>query len=283
MVRIGNRLGKVAAALWFVLVVVGGNGGCATIPTGGAQEKVIWKAGDQYVKIEKQDRPTGVTEAANSHPADVSVDRLRSMLASIELRFPDKDKAVPLFYDDELKILSENIRAGLAAAGSDEDVTFAVIGHYPVLMGFLKERAVTTGRLFCQGGELNIVFGDVHRLVRENEDRRLHPFLPGSRTVAASGEWTLATSAGGESFVLKRSDWVTFPLAAPPAPAARNDAGSIGGGGKTSPAVVPPGKPATTGKKSVEERLMLLNDLRSKKLITDEEYRAKRREILDEL
>ena len=44
-------------------------------------------------------------------------------------------------------------------------------------------------------------------------------------------------------------------------------------------------KPAEPGKqgRTVEERLMLLNDLKNKKLITDEEYRAKRQEILNEL
>ena len=42
------------------------------------------------------------------------------MLASIEVGSTDKDKAVPLFYDEELYILSDKLHAGLAAAGPDE-------------------------------------------------------------------------------------------------------------------------------------------------------------------
>jgi hypothetical protein len=35
--------------------------------------------------------------------------------------------------------------------------------------------------------------------------------------------------------------------------------------------------------RSLEERLILLNDLKQKGLVTDEEYRAKRLRILDEI
>jgi hypothetical protein len=36
-------------------------------------------------------------------------------------------------------------------------------------------------------------------------------------------------------------------------------------------------------KKSYDERLIILNDLRNKRLITEQEYRDKRQQILDEL
>jgi hypothetical protein len=38
-----------------------------------------------------------------------------------------------------------------------------------------------------------------------------------------------------------------------------------------------------TGKPSVEERLVKLDELRSKRLITEEEYQSRRKQILDEL
>ena len=209
------------------------------------------------------------------------------MLESIEIRFPGETKAVQLFNDDELKILSENIPAALASAGADEDVTFAIIGHYVALMGFLKERMVTTGRVFCRDGQLNIIFGEVHRSVKENEDRRLLPFLPGSRGVAARQELTLAAKPGMENFTMKRPDWVIFPIAGPAVPVAvpapPQGSGSTGTEKKAVVPAEPREKPATVGKKSVEERLMMLNDLRNKKLITEDEYRAKRLEILNDL
>jgi hypothetical protein len=281
-----NRAGWIIAML---LAMLGGVAGCATTGTGRGDVRVrtIWEAGDQYVAIQKQDRQAGGAVTANAHPADVSADRLRSMLESVEVRLPGEGKGVRLFNDDELPTLTEHFHEGLASAGPDEDVTFAVIGHYPVLMGVLKERMVTTGRLYCQDGRLNIIFGDVHRYMKENEDRRLHPLLPGSRSSAASGEWTLATKPGGEPFTVKRPDWIEFPLAGPvvpaTAPAAPHDAGVTGAGSKAAAPASPGEKPGKAGTATIEERLRTLNDLHDKKLITDEEYRAKRREILNEL
>lgn len=261
--------------------------GCATTGTVEARGKTIWQHGDQYVKIEKQDYPAGDKVTANTHPADIPADRLRTMLESIEVRFTGKGKNVQLLDDDEITILSENIHTGFASARSDEDVTFAVIGHYVALMGFLKERMVTTGRVFCRDGQLNIIFGEVHRSVKENEDRRLYPFLPGSRGAAASREWTLAAKPGMEDFTMKRPDWVIFPVAGPAVPVAEpavpQGSGSTGTVKKAVIPAEPREKPALVGKKSVEERLMMLNELRNKKLITEEEYRAKRLEILNDL
>ncbi len=284
MVRTGGRFSGVA--VWLVmafLTMAGGISGCATTGTGKAPEKVLWQIRDQFVKIEQQDRPAGATATPNDHPADVSADRVRDMLEGVELRLPGEEKGTPLFNDDELKILGEHISAGLAQAGPGQDVTFAIIGHYPALMGLLKGRMVTTGRVFCRAGELNIIFGDVHRLLRENEDRRLQPFLPGSRGETKNQELRFAIKAGGEPFDVKRPDWVAFSLAAPvaPAPAAPPASGGTATEEKAPAAAV--GKPAAGVRRSAEERLMILNDLHNKKLITDEEYRAKRQEILNEL
>lgn len=282
----GNRIGSWGAKLlaMVLLVTAGGITGCAATRTGEIRERTIWQARDQYVKIEKQDRPAGAAAAANAHPADIPANRLHSMLASIEVIPQGESKGGRLFNEDEAGILSENIHAGLAQAGPDEDITFAIIGHYPALMGLLKERMVTTGRIFCRDGELDIIFGDVHRPVRENEDRRLSPLLPGSRGAAPPREWRLAAKPGAETFEQKRPDWITFSLAAPPAPTVAPSVPE--GAGPASPASSPavsPEKPATADKKGAEERLMILNNLRSKKLITEDEYRAKRLEIINEL
>ena len=281
------RAGGTGLFMMALLVAAGVVAGCATTSTGDARGKTIWQHRDQYVRVEKQDSPAGVTVPANIHPADISAGRLLSMLESIEVRFPGEGKAVQLFNDDELKVLSENISAALASAGSDEDVSFAVIGHYVALMGFLKERMVTTGRVFCRDGQLNIIFGEVHRPVKENEDRRLYPLLPGSRGADTRREWTLAAQPGMEDFTMKRPDWVIFPVAGPAvpvaAPATPQGSGSTGTGKKAVIPAEPREKPAMVGKKSVEERLMMLNDLRNKKLVTEEEYRAKRLEILNDL
>src|SRR6266702_4305016 len=121
MTRTGNRFRELSA-WWFMVLVLattGGITGCATARTGEVRERTIWQSRDQYVKIERQDHPAGVTVTANLHPADVPADRLRGMLESIEVRPQGDNKGARLFNEDELTILSENIHAGLAQAGPD--------------------------------------------------------------------------------------------------------------------------------------------------------------------
>jgi hypothetical protein len=298
-------------------MLVGGVAGCSYIPfmhsdkaeqNEGKVIRTLWKSGEQYVAIEKQDRQPGGTMKPNEHLNEISVDRLHGALASMDLRLPDRDKSIALFNEEELRLLSEYIAEGLALAGPDEDVTFVIIGHYVEALGFLKKRMVTGGRVFCQDGQINIIFGDVHRVLTETmgvpEDRRLNPFMVGTRN-GSVGEHkgTLLPKPGSEIFAKLREEWVLFPIKAPenqttpldsgaPVPGAREAAPTPSQDSGVSapvtrevatPAAPYAGKAAPAVKKSVEERLMILNELRNKKLISEEEYRAKRLDILNDL
>jgi len=288
-----KTLPKSACVVWLIIVLsvaVGGLAGCASTRTGtgeGNAVRTLWSAHEQYVAVEQQDRSGGAAAPANAQPADVSVGRIREILASIAVRTQGNNQAIPLFNDDELATLGEQIHTGLASAGPDEDVTFAIIGHHAAFMGLLKRRMITLGRVFCQGGELNIIFGDVLRDVNDKEDRRLHPFLQGTRNGGGPREVVLTVRPEKEKFIMKRPDWVVFPIAGPVSTEGSPTAPEkMEKGGKPDTVVQPatPGKePAVSGRKGIEERLMMLNDLKERRLITDEEYRAKRREILDEL
>lgn len=248
--------------------------GCATGTV--ATDRAIWQLRDQYVKVEKKDAEADGAARVNSHPATVTAERLRAILDDLLIRSPgEKDSG--LFNDDELDVLSEQIHAGLLSAAADEDVTFAIVGQYRSLMG-LKQRMVTTGRIFANDGQLNIIFGNLHRPLKENEDRRLLPFLAGKRTRTAASEWTLAARPGGEQFIRKRSDWVLFSLDGPTAPSAAPATPQA----ERAPATMEK-KAVSRGKAGIGERLAILNDLHDKKLISDEEYRLKRLEILNEL
>jgi hypothetical protein len=340
--------------LIMALLLVGGVTGCASvtkyIPFIGkkkAQERVvknIWTSGEQFVAIEKQDRQQGVAVKPNQHITEISVERVRIMLESMELRITGNDKAMPLFNEDEIRILSEYIPVGLALSGPDEDVTFAVIGHYVEALGVLKKREVTTGRVFYQDGRINIIFGDVHRELKETmgkpEDRRVFPFLPGSRAGSVGVlEGVILPKPGGEVFAKNRQDWVAFQLnsgggdalaqteqepeeekpvvrrntgtlspaadlespapkyAAPQAPPAEQKYTPPAAAPRYTPATVAPrytGSAVRDGRapaqaaqpaarKSIEERLVILNNLRNKRLITEDEYREKRADILNEL
>lgn len=306
---------RVVCCFMTALMLAGGVAGCAYIPfihsDKGEQkeEKVVrtlWKGGEQYVAIEKQDRQQGVAVKANEHVTEISVDRLRSAFGSMDFRLPNRDRSIALFNEDELRILSEYIAEGLALAGPDEDVTFVIIGNYVEALGFLKKRMVTGGRVFFQDGQINIIFGDVHRQFVETmgrpEDRRLKPFIIGSRSASVGErEGMLLPKQGGEIFAKMREDWVLFPIKAPetspppqetatPAPGTKEAAPApgqdIGAPAQAIRTSAPAGygeKPAPAVKKSVEERLMILNELRNKKLINEEEYRVKRLDILNDL
>jgi hypothetical protein len=296
------------------LMIAGGLVGCSHLPFTGSDKaqnkfvKTLWTSGEQYVAIEKQDRQPGVEVKPNERISQISVDRLRNALASMDLRLPDREKSIALFNEEELSILSEYIAEGLALAGPDEDVTFAVIGHYVESLGILKKRMVTAGRVFCQDGQINIIFGDVHRVLTETmgvpEDRRLHPFMVGSRGGSVGQQdGILLPKTNGEIFAKMREFWVMFPINGPEntyyAPGSQesgvatpNTQGTV-----STPSQVGPRGPDTgmsppavnrqivapAAKKTVEERLMILDELHKKKLITDEEYRAKRLEILNDL
>jgi hypothetical protein len=338
-------------ALFMVAV---GVTGCSYLPfihSEKPENKVVrnlWSSGEQFVQIERQDRQTGIPVRPNDHISEISVDRLHAALASIAILPNGKGNVVPLFNEDELKTLGEYIPVGLALSGPDDDVTFAVIGHYVEALGFLKKREVTTGRVFYQDGQINIIFGDIHRELKETmgvpEDRRLNPFQPGSRARSVGKlEGVLVPKEGGEIFAGIRNDWIAFPLKAPEttgaamapqettvtapapqetgeaAPASMPNPGTLSPGAQTGasgaqqntatpnrgaqPAAqaamkraVPSGtgaqavtpiatheRTAPSAKKSTEERLLILNDLRSKKLISEEEYWRKRGDILNDL
>jgi hypothetical protein len=305
--------------------------------------KKLWSSGEQFVAIEKQDRQQGVAVRPNQHITEISVERVRTMLESMELRSTGKDKNLPLFNEDEIKILSEYIPVGLALSGPDEDVTFAVIGLYIEAFGGLRKREVSTGRVFYQDGRINIIFGDIHRELKETmgvkEDRRLNPFLPGSRAGSVGyQDGTVLPKQGGEIFAKNRQDWVAFQMTSPEgqaiaqaeqesveeSPAVRSNSGTLSpatnelasGAPKYTSPQAPPAEqkytppaatprytaaPRYTGsavrdsraysqgtsqpvvKKGIEDRLVILNNLRSKRLITEDEYREKRMEILSEL
>ena len=78
---------------------------------------------------------------------------------------------------------------------------------------------------------------------------------------------------------------MTLALAEPaqPAVSAEESTSSQAPVLKTPPAPTPPPAGSRPAPKSMEERLLILKGLHDKGLITEEEYRAKRQEILKEL
>ncbi len=283
-------------------------------------DRTIWHSREQNIRIVKQDVIKGGAYTPNDQPVILESSQIRRALASLEVR-PDKgEKPIPVFTEPELETLGSKLSEGLSLAGPDEDVTFVIVGLRKSLYGLAKQRKVTTGRVFYREGKLNIIFGKMIDDIRDEKvhdyradnDFRLNPLVPGSRDKPVSHVWVLEEEpdmqfyAGGD---MLRSDWVVLDLASmtgheaigiKPAKPSRTatEAPTVPQRVRVpeetrpvqapvEPAPIVPPSPAApqTGRasKTIEERLLILNDLKNKKLITEEEYKAKRANILNDL
>jgi len=240
----------------------------------------LWQSRDQFVALERQDSPPGNIVVANDHPVEIAPDRLTAILASIEFNSVDSKKPEQLITSQSLEVLVPQLVQGFRQAAPGEDVTFAVIGLHKSLFGFAKSPKVTTGRAFYSGGRLNIIFGLARSDFNERADRRLYPFLPGSRQKANEVEWTILPQPGHNGFSLVRKDWVAFsddwnaPIEQKPV-----------AGQNIPPVPATPVQPVKqhNDTRKPADRLTTLNELKDKGLISDEEYRSKRMEILNGL
>jgi putative oligomerization/nucleic acid binding protein len=273
-------VGLIGSLLLSGLVLAGGTTATA------ADRRVVWQKLDQFVAIEKQDGSVTTPTTPNDHPAQLTAEMIRATLGPLRVTFRESAEPQPLFTDGELEILGETVRQGLSQVSPDEDVTFALIGLHPALFGMFKQPMVTAGRLFVSKGKLNLILGMVHDPVNERDDRRLKPFTPGSRAMTSGNTFRVMTKSGEMAGTGSgRQDWLTLSPAASPSPDTRTEEGSA----RPAPAVSPPAAPpapspaARPAEKGVEERLLLLKGLYDKGLITEEEYRAKKMEILREL
>ncbi|MDO9068259.1 MAG: SHOCT domain-containing protein [Deltaproteobacteria bacterium] len=253
----------------------------------------LWQSRDQFVALERQDSLPSGSATLNDHPVEIFPDRLTAILASIELQSPDSKAPERLFTLQSLEVLVPEMVQGFKKAALGEDLTFAVIGLHKSLFGLAKSPKVTTGRAFYKEGRLNIIIGFAQKDFNEREDRRLSPFTPGNRQKALDVEWTLLPQPGQNGFALVRKDWVTFsdewraavaqaPVVekvAPPsqsAPVAEQNAPAV----QAAPAQQ---VKQTDDTRKPAERLTTLNELKEKGLISEEEYRSKRLEILNRL
>lgn len=255
-------------------------------------DKTVWSSREQFVTIIPQDDTSSAT-SPNEHPVDLTPDQVRNALSAMVLAPNSNQKQLPVFNEPEIDMLSQYIPEALHQAGPREDVSFAVVGQFSTLVSFLKVRQVTTGRVFYQNGKLNIIFGIVHRDIKENEDRRLNPLTPGSRTHAAGLDDRIMALPGTQPFSKPREDWVVFdregmntppPASAVPAAEQRREQPITRSVETATPRPTETKPAAPWGKaRSTEERLIHLNELKNKNLITEEEYRAKRMDILNDL
>ncbi len=268
-------------------------------------KSVIWTNQDQFVRIESQDRDS-IMVSANDHPAKLSANLIRKTLGSLEVQFQGEEKPVPIFSQEELEILGEPISRGLAQAEPNEDITFAIAGIHQGR----TSQDISTYRLFVQDDRLNLIIGTLHQ--KYTGDMAL--LIPGSRKYTPhSINWTIEPRVGMKhktngaltSDVVTRYDWLILN----PTPDTFREAAQIWEDSaefeseqhrmqqkiqkmeqsieqikRTSTTGTPMTAPAVpTELNKIEQRLQVLQQLKNKGLINDDEFRSKKQEILDSI
>ena len=283
---------RAARRMMLVLFTVGAAGGLAGTPAQAGSDAIIWEENDQSVVLVPQDDDQA---PPNDHPAKVEVRDIETMLASLRFRYADdgnETAPVPVFNAEQVDILGAALATGLGRATPTQDVRFSIVGAHRLSPDALVRRnRLTAGRVFFREGELNIIFGEIQSPYRKKNiygrlEQDFYPREYGSRTTAAGRE---AVLVAGDAIRLRedtgvtRYDWVIFdPDAVTPAPVAPSAKAPASEAAVPSPLPGQVAAEAPAGS-DLEQRLRTLKRLRDEHLISEETYREKVNEILEEL
>jgi len=273
---------------------------------------MIWRSGaNLYFKYAEQDSPD---YGDNDHPVSLKPAEITAVLDAV--RVWDKkifrdEEAELLFSPRQSHLLGEQLARGLEKAGPRQDIVFTLSKTNRGLLG-LSDRAFVCGRAFYQQDRPNIILGEHDRARNEafesaydpsGQGRVPYSFYHGSRSRPSSFKQKLVRMSGVENRQTDelRRDWLVIDLDAagqallaekqqqskPNADtrAIRREAATLSREMRLEMARMR--KQMQTLSKgstlSIEERLARLEQLRTGELITEEEYQAKRAEILNEL
>jgi len=258
-------------------------------------QQLKWSDWD-FVQLVKRD----AKEAGkpNAHPVQINAEQLAEVLSRMTCKTAGETRK--LFNEEEVLRLSRAASGALAVASADQDFVFrTAVRHMD--FGLLGQKMVNSGRIFVEGGRLNILIGtqlsDALLAVRQGM-QPFQPMNPGTRSkVSARVELTGGVSSKEQ---LVRPDWLALDLTQLPTPSEKPVAkkGAAAQPVAAQPAVAPaavvvpaapqaaPATPAAVAPAvpgNAEERLMTLKRLFDKGLISDSEYQQKRTEILRNL
>jgi hypothetical protein len=270
---------------------------------------LIWqKDRNVFVRYADQDSSTFGT---NDHPAQLNAEEVRKALTSLKLQQESKsdssDKPASFFTDEQAATLGRHLSEGLAGAKPNQDVVFALDKYVKTLFGLKSSRIFVAGRAFYKDGQLNVLIGDYDRPAKEGFEAAYDPthmgivnynFDHGRRTKDARAfNRSLVSVAGIENKRVEgaaRNNWLLIDVTAvSEASVAQETQRQAEEKAKKRAEItelladedVAPAGPAASppASHSIEERLTILNELKEKGLVSDEEYATKRKQILDEL
>jgi hypothetical protein len=266
----------------------------------------IWKSLDEFVVLAPQDTLAGDAAPRNDQPIVIEPATLAAALAKLRVHEgKGVSEGIPVFESDAARRLAGPLSTALARAAADQDVLFAIGMSQKALVG--SKPVSVAGRAFYQNQRLQLIIGELHVSTIPPEyknypigypkpDRRLHPHKTGERAKESHYDPAAVFQIGDDVSLFARdgkvrSDWLVLnvgALATPDLPTAAPTTVSTGttrtsGTSQNAPPGAGVAKPSGSPSPSIEERLLRLKRLREQDLITDEEYKRKRNEILDQL
>ncbi|MCB9475889.1 MAG: SHOCT domain-containing protein [Deltaproteobacteria bacterium] len=227
------------------------------------------------------DKDGNVVEASYDHPAQVDEKKLAAWLSSLtysEYVFFEWRKKNEVFDDQEVAKLAKPVSQALAKATSNQWVRFEVTSYKRDLL--FKSKRLATGWFWVEDGRLNLVLGNFR--LELHKDEEAYPGDPRSKFSLMNYKLDPGSFYGppavepSDDYRRKEHDnWLVVDVAALPDMPVKTDAAAAPA---PTPTPVLPQEERTTA-----ERLQELQNLHDQGLISDEEFEAKRREILDEL
>ncbi|MGQ0657726.1 MAG: SHOCT domain-containing protein [Chromatiales bacterium] len=193
----------------------------------------LFEGGRQYVKLVKQESRDGTAAIPNDHPVELTPEQVRTVLEAITIQhtggiITEKQEALPLFSAGELSTLNTALSRGLERAKPVEDIIFVVGGSHPGVIA--KENKGSSGRVFYLAGKLNLILGDVQRMMESQEqkkrnmaagcgdcpiDERVDPFRIASRYKAGKLPGPVSIITGldfGKVNGKTRGDWLILDV-----------------------------------------------------------------------
>jgi Short C-terminal domain len=255
---------------------------------GPAVKKIeLFKDHNEYLWLQWEQEDEKILPQGYDHPTSLTADQLNEILAAVHLEehsfFTWRDQGRVFVEQQRLK-LAPQLADALTKAMPDQWVSFAVTGHQRQMI--FETLVMTDGMAFIKDGKLNLVLGNVNYELldpdhdRLNSDPRDHFVFPGRRLLenAEAGFAAPPVIKGDRYLRGEHRNWLVFDLAtffAEPEPEATPAPAEV------APAPTP--EPTPEPVDDVATRLQKLKELFDQGLITQEEYDAKRKAILEDL
>lgn len=281
---------------------------------------VIWSSGgSQYLKYAEQDKSN---QGSNDHPVELEAKDITNALESVEYTIKTllrSESLENLFSRHQANLLGKELAKGLKNARPNQDIIFAMGGSQSKLL-LLTRKTFTAGRIFYKEGELNIIFGEYNKerndafekeVNKSGKDAVAFSYHHGFRTKRSNiFKGKLEEGPGVENKKLGKSvrtDWFVIDVEVASKayiakvnerqnPSANRDASFEIEAAKLAKERrqmraemarmrkdMQEANTGTASKKSLEERINTLDELRKGELITQEEYDIKRKEILNDI